>query len=149
MRGMVVAFLLLQGCAAATPGTATGAQGDAVRIEADAEANGRRPVAVDVVRVSDAALAQRLETLDAAGWFRARAGLRREAGGRIAIASWEVVPGQTVALQNLPPYAATPVATFVYALYAKPGAHRTRLAGATPVSLRLGPDGFTAEGQSP
>ncbi|PWC44226.1 type VI secretion protein [Azospirillum sp. TSO22-1] len=145
MRGVVIAFLLLQGCAAAAPAPGV----DALHIEADAVANGRRPVAVDVVRVGDAALAERLDGLDAAAWFRTRIALRREAGGRIAIASWEVVPGQTIALHSLPPYAATPVATFVYARYATPGAHRARLAGAAPVRLRLGPDGFAAEGGAP
>lgn len=147
MRGLVIAALLLQGCAAALPASAPDVE--AVRIEADTAANGRRPVALDIVRVSDAALVDRLDGLDAAAWFRTRAGLRHEAGGRIAIASWEVVPGQTIALHSLPPYAAAPVVTFIYALYAAPGAHRARLAGAPPVRLRLGPDGFTTEGAAP
>ncbi|SMH47039.1 hypothetical protein [Azospirillum agricola] len=148
MRHAAMAIaLLLGGCAAAgTPaGPDAGAAGAPVlRIAADPDANGRRPVAVDVVRVADPALARRLDGLDAAAWFRSRTALRGEAAGRIAIASWEMVPGQSVLLHSLPPFAAAPVETIVYALYATPGAHRQSVAGAAALDVRLQRDGFTA-----
>ena len=143
--------LLLAGCAAdkAAPSTMDGGMETTpmLRITADADANGRRPVAVDVVRVADPALARRLGTLDAASWFRDRVALNGEAAGRIAIASWEMVPGQSVILRSLPPFAATPSATIVFARYGTPGAHRALLGqspdGASQLDIRLGRDGFT------
>jgi type VI secretion system protein len=118
-----------------------------LRISADADANGRRPVAVDVVRVADPALAHRIGSLDSASWFRDRAALNGEAAGRIAIASWEMVPGQSVILRSLPPFAASPSATIVFARYGTPGANRQSLGqsldGTSALDIRLGRDGFT------
>lgn len=139
--------LTLAGCAAGTPAPGTGrADVPVLRIVAEPDANGRRPVAVDVVRVADPALAGRLAGLDAAGWFRDREALSAEAGSRIAIASWEMVPGQSVLLHSLPPFApsaATPPRTLVYALYGAPGAHRQTLDGAGALDVRLGRESFT------
>lgn len=151
MATAMAALLLGPGCAFENPlaarskGAAETDRTTVLRIMADADANGRRPVAVDVVRVADQELAQRLATLDAAGWFRTRTALRAESGSRIAIVSWEVVPGQTIALHSLPPFAAPTAATFAYALYAASGLHRQRLAGDVAPTLRLGRDGFTVE----
>ncbi|MFP5517928.1 MAG: hypothetical protein ACLGJC_33225 [Alphaproteobacteria bacterium] len=145
MKHLVPAIaLLLAGCAmgeSARP--AADASTPMLRIMADADANDRRPVAVDVVRVADAASARRIGLIDAATWFRDRAALHAEAVGRIAIASWEMVPGQNVVLNSLPPFAATPSATIVFARYSTPGAHRHRLDGAAALDIRLGRDGFT------
>lgn len=141
--------LLLSGCAAdrsARPdadGGASGTSAPILRITADADANDRRPVAVDVVRVADGALARRLGSLDAASWFRDRAFLNGEAADRIAIASWEMVPGQSVILRSLPPFAATPTATIVFARYGTPGVHRQSLDGGGALDIRLGRSGFT------
>ena len=140
--------LLLAGCAAdksARPGADGGASGASVpvlRITADADANDRHPVAVDVVRVADGALARRLGSLDAASWFHDRATLNGEAAGRIAITSWEMVPGQSVILRGLPPFAATPTAIIVFARYGTPGVHRQSLDGAGALDIRLGRNGF-------
>lgn len=145
MKRLVPAIaLLLAGCATSEPSRPTADSSTAMlRITADADANDRRPVAVDVVRVADAALARRIGMLDAASWFRDRAALHGEAAGRIAIASWEMVPGQSVVLRSLPPFAATPSATVVFARYGTPGAHRQLLNGGAPLDVRLGRDGFT------
>ncbi|MCG5240582.1 hypothetical protein MCW82_12455 [Azospirillum doebereinerae] len=147
MGAMVGTALALSGCAQgpATAGRNADAAPVVLRIAADPDANGRRPVAVDVVRAGDTAMAARLGSMDAASWFHARDTLRNEGTARIAIVSWEVVPGQNVALGSLPPFAATPVATFVYALYAAPGLHRQRVDGGAPLAVRLGRDGFTLE----
>lgn len=149
MRLATALALLLAGCAAdrtaqspAAGGAETDASAPMLRIVADADANARRPVAVDLVRVADEALARRLGTLDAPDWFRDRATLHREADGRIAIASWEIVPGQSVILRSLPPFAAAPSATIVFARYDTPGPHRQRLDGVVPTDIRLGRDDF-------
>lgn len=141
--------LLLAGCAAdrsARPDANGGASGNSapiLRIEADADANDRHPVAVDVVRVVDGELARRLGSLDAASWFRDRSTLNGEAAGQIAIASWEMVPGQSVILHSLPPFASNPAATIVFARYGTPGVHRQSLDGAGALDIRLGRNGFT------
>ncbi len=149
MKHLVPAIaLLLAGCATGEPARPTAdTSAPILRIMADADANDRRPVAVDVVRVADAALARRIGMLDAATWFRERAALHGESAGRIAIASWEMVPGQSVILRSLPPFAAppsaTPSATVVFARYGTPGAHRHMLDGAAALDVRLGRDAFT------
>lgn len=136
--------LTLTGCAAGAPAPRMGsADAPVLRIVAEPDANGRRPVAVDVVRVAEPALAGRLAGLDAASWFRDRERLNAEAGSRIAIASWEMVPGQSVLLHSLPPFAATPSATVVYARYGAPGVHRQALDGAGALDVRLGRESFT------
>lgn len=141
--------LLLAGCAAnrsphpGADGGASSTSAPILRITADADANDRHPVAVDVVRVADGALARRLGSLDAVSWFRDRAALNGEASGQIAIASWEMVPGQSVILRSLPPFAATPSATIVFARYRTPGVHRQSLDGAGALDIRLGRNGFT------
>lgn len=137
---LMAALLTLPGCALVRSAQAPSAEAPLLRIVADAEANGRRPVALDVVRAGDAAMASRLDGLDAASWFRERPALHGAGGQRIAITSWEMVPGQSVVLNSLPPFAATPVATYVYALYATPGLHRLRVDGGAPIALRLGRD---------
>lgn len=146
-RFAIILALTLAGCAAGAPAPGTGrANMPVLRIVAEPDANGRRPVAVDVVRVADPALAGRLAGLDAMGWFRDREALSAEAGNRIAIASWEMVPGQSVLLHSLPPFApspATPTQTLVYARYGAPGAHRQTLDGADALDVRLGRETFT------
>ncbi len=143
-RLAIILALALTGCAASGPTpNAGGADAPVLRIVAEPDANGRRPVAVDVVRVADPALAGRLAGLDAAGWFRDREALSAEAGNRIAIASWEMVPGQSVLLHSLPPFATPPIQTLVYALYGAPGTHRQALDGAGALDVRLGRDTFT------
>ncbi|CAO3450365.1 hypothetical protein [Azospirillum argentinense] len=143
-RLAIILSLTLAGCAAGAPTPSAGRTDVPVlRIVAESDANGRRPVAVDVVRVTDPALAGRLAGLDAAGWFRDREALSAEGGNRIAIASWEMVPGQSVLLHSLPPFATTPTQTLVYALYGAPGAHRQTLDGAGALDVRLGRDSFT------
>lgn len=140
----MILALTLGGCAAGVPAPGVGrADAPVLRIVADPDANGRRPVAVDVVRVADPALAGRLAGLDAAGWFRDREALSAEAGSRIAIASWEMVPGQSVLLHSLPPFATTPSQTLVYARYGAPGTHRQTLDGAGGLDVRLGRESFT------
>ena len=139
MRLAMALALTLAGCAAGMKN----ADAPMLRIVAEPDANGRRPVAVDVVRVADPALAGTLAGLDAAGWFRDRETLSAEAGSRIAIASWEMVPGQSVLLHSLPPFAANPSATVVYARYGTPGAHRQVLDDAGALDVRLGRESFT------
>lgn len=145
MKRLVPAIaLLLAGCTTGEPDRPMADTSiPMLRIMADADANDRRPVAVDVVRVADAALARRIGMLDAATWFRERAALHGEAAGRIAIASWEMVPGQSVVLRSLPPFAAAPSAMVVFARYGTPGAHRQMLDGTAAPDVRLGRDGFT------
>ncbi|MCW2241055.1 hypothetical protein [Azospirillum canadense] len=158
-RAAMVMALLLGGCAFSVPGGTPGGAPDrapagaadkpALRILADADANGRRPVALDVVRVADPEMARRLDGLDAAAWFRTRTALVKESAGRLAVTSWEMVPGQTVQLHSLPPFAATPaatpVATVIFAHYATPGLHRRAVPGAPALEIRLERDGFTAQ----
>lgn len=143
----MVMALLLGGCALNAPDRTPTAATDkpALRILADADANGRRPVALDVVRVADADMAGRLDALDAAAWFRTRTALVKEGAGRLAVTSWEMVPGQTVQLHSLPPFAAKPAVTVIYARYATPGPHRRTIPGAPALEIRLERDGFTAQ----
>ncbi|EWY40918.1 hypothetical protein N825_33850 [Skermanella stibiiresistens SB22] len=144
--GLAIAVFMVQGCSALTPAPVTRIDAGDFRIQliADADANDFRPVAVDLVQVSDAALLARIETLDAADWFRARGDVMAENPGKMSITSWEVVAAQRVALATLPPGPERPMASLVYALYGSPGTHRVRLPAGTPVVVHLARTSFTA-----
>ena len=102
---------------------------DAVRtvdLRATSDANGDRPVAVDLVFARDEPAATALAGLSAREYFARREQLLADSPAmRSGASSWELVPGQHVA------GAATAAscgvaATYLFADYAGPGAHRLR-----------------------
>ena len=108
---------------------------DAVRtvdLRATSDANGDRPVAVDLVFARDEPAAAALAGLSAREYFSRREQLLADSSGRRsapARGSW--CPGQQVAGA---PTAATcgVAATYLFADYASPGAHRLRVTRTGP-----------------
>jgi type VI secretion system protein len=116
---------------------------DAVRtldMRATSGANGDRPVAVDVVFATDDAAATALAGLSARDYFSRRDQLLADFPEALRASSWELVPGQHVDGAGT----AAPcgvVATYLFADYASPGAHRLRLTEPGKLTALLGPDG--------
>lgn len=143
----LAAVLALQACAGAPAGPALrqDPQGSLVSLAAEADSNGGQPVAVDVLRVADAALDAHLAGMDAAQWFRSRERILRDHPGGLAVTSWEVVSGQRIALRSLPPFDGAPVSVVVFANYQTPGAHRLTLPPDSPVHIALEAQGFRTD----
>jgi type VI secretion system protein len=115
-----------------------------VDLRATADANGDRPVAVDLVFARDEAAAAALASLSARDYFASRAQLQADFPGRLIVSSWELVPGQH--LDGAATGARCGVkATYLFADFASPGAHRLRLAESGRVTVLLGRDGAGLE----
>ena len=116
---------------------------DAVRtvdLRATSDANGDRPVAIDLVFARGEPAATALAGLSAREYFTRREQLLADHPDAIRASSWELVPGQHIA------GAATAAscgvaATYLFADYTGPGAHRLRLTQTGQVAVVLGADG--------
>lgn len=111
---------------------ATGCGRGAVRtklftVRADSAANRSTPVPVDLVVVFDKKLVDELGALPAREWFAKRAQFSRDHPTGYWVASWELVPGQTLPLQRLPYRRRGARAAFVFADYLERGDHRVRI----------------------
>jgi type VI secretion system protein len=114
-------------------------------VSATEDANQNSPVAVDIVFVSAPALLEALVAMPAARWFATRADLRKSFPDAVSVISLEVVPRQSVLIDERQLAAHRALAVMVYADYALPGEHRARLStSAAAYLLQLGGKGFTA-----
>lgn len=116
---------------------------DAVRtvdLRAASDANGDRPVAVDLVFAGDETAAAALAGLSAREYFARREQLLADHPETIRVSSWELVPGQHVSGAATAASCGT-TATYLFADYANPGAHRLRLTQTGAVAVVLGADG--------
>jgi type VI secretion system protein len=109
-------------------------------LRATSDANGDRPVAVDLVFAGDEAAAAALAGLSAREYFARREQLLADHPDAIRVNSWELVPGQHVAGAGTAASCGV-AATYLFADYASPGAHRLRLTQSGAVVVVLGPDG--------
>lgn len=112
-------LLLVAACAAARP---IGL--DTVSIRAAPDANGNGAVAVDVVLVTRLGAGDQVAKLAATEWFRRKQQLIRDNPDGLSVMSWELVPGQSISA----PVHRSALDAYVFASYASPGDHRTRLA---------------------
>ncbi len=120
---MTAAALLLAGCIPF--------RGEPVKLRGYAvwsggDANGRSPVAVDVVVVTDRALVEPVGGLKAAEWFARRGQLQRDHPAGLQVTSMEPVPGQRLPWRRVR-WRGKAVAAFVFAGYATPRDHRVRV----------------------
>lgn len=114
-------------------------------LQASDDANDNSALAVDVVLVRDAAVLESLLAMPAAKWFASRADLRRSFPDALTVYSYEMVPSQSIRLGEQLWRAEKGWAALVYASYATPGEHRTRLLLSAPgYVVRLGAQGFDA-----
>ncbi len=110
-----------------------------VDLRATSDANGDRPVAVDLVFAGDESAAAALAGLSAREYFARREQLLADHPGAIRVNSWELVPGQHVAGASTAASCGI-TATYLFADYAAPGAHRLRLTQVGAVAVVLGAD---------
>jgi hypothetical protein len=107
----------------------------AVALRAASDANGGRPVAVDVVVSCDATVGRALTGMKAADWFAQRDRLAG-ASAALNITHWEVQPGQAIAHSRALARKCAKVAV-VFADYAAPGDHRLVLGRDSRVTILL------------
>lgn len=133
MKRLVAALLLialLPGCSTMNnylfpPGVKL--DWDALSLYVDPEANRDFPLAVDVVLVSDEALAKRVSAMKAADWFAARDGLRKMNRDTLQVESAELAPGAMLSLPGKRFAGRRVFAALVFADYFSSGEHSARL----------------------
>ena len=114
-----------------------------VTVEAAPDANGNAAVAVDVVLLSQSGLGEQMAKLTAADWFRRKAQLLRDNPDGMRVLSWELIPGQSTAMT----VGRTVLDAYVFAAYASPGDHRTRLTvEGSEARIKLQATDFMVEG---
>jgi type VI secretion system protein len=115
-----------------------------VSIVADPRANDDRAVAIDLVFVTDEALASEITKLSAREYFARQTQLLRDYPNGLRVTSWELAPGQRVTDQPIDAPCAVQAAV-VFVDFVTPGEHRLRVDGVSQLSLSLGATDFTAE----
>lgn len=113
-----------------------------VSIIADRDVNGGYPVALDIVVVTDGIVLNLLTGLRAGEWFAARADFQRQYQGKLAVLSWELVPGQVFPSVKMPPESRTVVGVVVYADYFGERSYRASVQDQKKILLRLRRDDF-------
>lgn len=113
-----------------------------VAFQVAADANDDAPVAVDLVRVGRQDIVETIGHLTAAEWFQRKAQFDHDYPEALAVTGWELVPGQGVPDQKLPPFRDAWAAYF-FAAYAGPGAHRAAVTNRHDVRVTLGRDDLT------
>ncbi len=121
------------------PGLSAKARDLQVSVHVSPEANGRNPVALDLLLVSDKELLKELKKMTASQWFERREQivLDHPKKGELVVVSREWVPGQVVAPEGLK-VAAEIKAAVVFANYFNPGEHRAVLDPRRDVLIKLG-----------
>ncbi len=126
---------------AATPSASASTDEDeidigSIAIESDDDANNGAPVSVDLVFAYDAALATQLGSESAARWFKNKAALTSNAGGKLAVMSWTVAAGDEVPETPVDAKSGA-LAAFVFANYASKGDHRLQIDGSGTLTVTL------------
>ena len=91
------------------------------------DANANSALAVDVVLVKDVAVLESLLAMPASKWFATRADLQRSFPEALTVYSYELVPAQTIHLNEKLWRDQAAWAALVFAGYATPGEHRARM----------------------
>src|SRR5437764_2950620 len=108
------------------------------------DANENSAIAVDLVVVYDAKLAEELLKLPAAKWFAGKEQFAKDHPGQVLIRSWEWVPGQPVGDVSVQ-YESGAKKIMLFANYLSEGDHRKVLDPQHPFELALDAFDFTAE----
>lgn len=100
---------------------------ESITLRVVAGANRDFPLAIDMVTVSDEALAQRLSSMSAREWFAARDSLRKANPETLAYESLEIAPGESVTQAGKRWSGQRVIAALVFADYFADGQHLARL----------------------
>lgn len=110
-------------------------------ITAADDANNRSPVPLDVVLTHNPMVIEKLGQLTAGEYFRQRKQLLRDFPNQMLIASWEIVPGQTID-EVLHEDTSKVYAAYLFADFQSPGAHRALLPKAQTFMVHLARSDF-------
>jgi type VI secretion system protein len=122
----------------------------ALTLRAADDANSNSAIAVDVVLVKDAAMLDSLTNMPAAKWFATRAELQRTFPEALTVYPYELVPNQTVKLNDKKWNGQKAWAALVFAGYANAGEHRARLLlNNAGYVVQLNAQGFSASELKP
>ncbi|KAB8044243.1 hypothetical protein [Janthinobacterium aquaticum] len=114
-------------------------------LRAAEDANANSAVAVDIVLVKDSTVLESLLAMPAAKWFATRSDVQRSFPNALTVFSYELVPGQSLALNDRLWRSEKVWGALVYAGYATPGEHRSRLLlSARGYMVQLDEQGFAA-----
>ena len=105
-------------------------------------ANQNFPIAMDLVTISDKKVIAEVGKLTSKDWFERRSQVLRDTQGKVAVASWEWVPGQHAGPISVAIAPKTRVA-YIFANYINGGGHRALIDVKTPVVINLGPEDFS------
>ncbi len=142
------ALLSLSGCSSVSalvfpPGVKL--DWESVSLYIDPAANRDFPLAVDVVLVSDEALARKLAGMKSQEWFAARDGLRKSHPGELEFDSVELAPGDALTLPGKRYSGKRVFAALAFADYLSSGEHRVRLETLKGrISMEFGATDFSA-----
>ena len=151
LTALLVLALSLAGCGSMTamnnlmfpPGVKL--DWESVSLYIDPAANRDFPLAVDLVLVSDEALARRLATMKSQEWFTSRDSLRKSHPGDIEFDSVELAPGDAMTLSGKRYSGKRVFAALAFADYLSTGDHRARLdALKGRISMEFGATDFSA-----
>ncbi len=118
---------------------------ESVTVSVAAGANRDYPLAIDVVLVSDEALAQRLLAMSARDWFSARNSLRKTYPDVLSVDSLELAPGESLTLPGKRWSGRRVTAALVFADYLVTGPHLARIDSLRGrIQLVFGANEFTA-----
>lgn len=139
----LILFLSLTpaGCNSLSPGVKT----TAVEIFVAPGANNDSALQVDVVAVYDPTLMTRLLAMPASAWFSGKSQIRLDYPDGFRVWNWQLVPGTQMVATDVSPDSAKSYEILVFASYASPGDHRTRLGRLERVRLSMAATGFTAQ----
>ena len=151
--GLVATSLTLSGCGVVSGARSmlglgpkpVGPDWKTLALRAADDANANSALAVDVVLVKDAAVLDSLMAMPASKWFATRADLQRSFPEALTVYSYELVPGQSIKLNDKLWRSEKAWAALVYASYSTPGDHRARMLLTAPgYVVQLGAQGFSA-----
>lgn len=118
---------------------------DSVSLYIDPAANRDFPLAVDVVLVSDEALARKLTAMKSQEWFASRDSLRKSHPAELEFNSVELAPGDAMTLPGKPYSGKRVFAALAFADYLSTGDHRARLETLKGrISIEFGATDFSA-----
>ncbi|MYN18836.1 hypothetical protein GTP81_18975 [Rugamonas sp. FT107W] len=130
----------LFGPSMASPGWKT------LTLRAADDANSNSALAVDVVLVKDPAVLDALVAMPASKWFATRAELQRTFPEALTVYQYELVPAQTIKLNDKKWSDQKAWAALVFAGYSNAGEHRERLLlNASAYVVQLNAQGFSAK----
>jgi type VI secretion system protein len=114
-----------------------------VVVSAADDANYNSPIAMDLVFIKDQAVVDVLLKTSSDKWFSSRGDLQRSFPEALSVTSIELVPKQSINLQDRALAGQKALAAIVYADYPGPGEHRERLVlSAAGYVVQLGAKGF-------